>query len=83
DFALKDVKEEGHTITATAYLKDWYKGNQLMKPYAYSYDEIKRRINNLVDEINIKFIPIWFNTDAQAGKPYKIEGSAQGELSGK
>lgn len=83
DFALKDVKENGNTITATAYLKDWYKGNQLMKPYAYSYDEIKRRINNLVDEINIKFIPIWFNTDAQAGKPYKIEGSAQGELSGK
>lgn len=83
DFALKDVKEEGNTITATAYLKDWYRGNQLMKPYAYSYDEIKRRINNLVKEINIKFIPVWFNTDAQAGKTYKIEGSAQGELSGK
>ncbi|WP_248899196.1 InlB B-repeat-containing protein [Gardnerella piotii] len=83
DFALKDVKENGNTITATAYLKDWYKGNQLMKPYVYSYDEIKRRINNLVDEINIKFIPIWFNTDAQAGKTYEIEGSAQGELSGK
>ena len=83
DFALKDVKEEGNTITATAYLKDWYKGNQLMKPYAYSYDEIKRRINNLVDEINIKFIPVWFNTDAQAGTSYRIEGSAQGELSGK
>ena len=83
DFALKDVKEEGNTITATAYLKDWYKGMQLMKPYAYSYDEIKRRINNLVDEINIRFIPVWFNTDAQAGKTYQIEGSAQGELSGK
>lgn len=83
DFALKDVKEEGNTITATAYLKDWYKGNQLMKPYAYSYDEIKRRINNLVNEINIKFIPVWFNTNAEAGKTYKIEGSAQGELSGK
>ena len=83
DFALKDVKEEGNTITATAYLKDWYRGNQLMKPYAYSYDEIKRRINNLVDKINIKFIPVWFNTDAEAGKTYQIEGSAQGELSGK
>ena len=83
DFALKDVKEEGNTITATAYLKDWYKGNQLMKPYAYSYDEIKRRINALVDEINIKFIPVWFNTDAEAGKTYQITGSAQGELSGK
>lgn len=85
DFALKDVKEDDNTntITATAYLKDWYKGNQLMKPYAYSYDEIKRRINNLVDEINIRFIPVWFNTDAQAGKTYQIEGSAQGELSGK
>lgn len=83
DFALKDVKEEGNTITATAYLKDWYRGNQLMRPYAYSYDEIKRRINNLVDEINIKFIPVWFNTDAEAGKTYQIEGSAQGELSGK
>lgn len=83
DFALKDVQEHGNTITATAYLKDWYRGNQLMKPYAYSYDEIKRRINNLVKEINIKFIPVWFNTDAQAGKTYKIEGSAQGELSGK
>lgn len=83
DFALKDVKEDGNTITATAYLKDWYKGNQLMKPYAYSYDEIKRRINALVDEINIKFIPVWFNTDAQAGKTYQITGSAQGELSGK
>ena len=83
DFALKDVKEEGNTITATAYLKDWYKGNQLMKPYAYSYDEIKRRIDALADEINIRFIPVWFNTDAQAGKTYKIEGSAQGELSGK
>ncbi|MFU0559019.1 InlB B-repeat-containing protein [Gardnerella pickettii] len=83
DFALKDVKEDGNTITATAYLKDWYKGNQLMKPYAYSYDEIKRRINALVDEINIRFIPVWFNTDAQVGKRYQIEGSAQGELSGK
>ncbi|MFU0549435.1 InlB B-repeat-containing protein [Gardnerella piotii] len=83
DFALKDVKEEGNTITATAYLKDWYRGNQLMKPYAYSYDEIKRRINNLVDEIKIKFIPVWFNTDAQAGRTYEIEGSAKGELSGK
>lgn len=83
DFALKDVKENGNTITATAYLKDWYKGNQLMKPYAYSYDEIKRRINNLVDEIKIKFIPVWFNTDAQAGRTYEIEGSAKGELSGK
>lgn len=83
DFALKDVKEDGNTITATAYLKDWYKGNQLMKPYAYSYDEIKRRINALVDEINIKFIPVWFNTDAEAGKTYQITGSAQGELSGK
>lgn len=81
DFALKDVKEEGNTITATAYLKDWYRGNQLMKPYAYSYDEIKRRINNLVNEINIKFIPVWFNTNAEAGKTYKIEGSAKGELS--
>lgn len=83
DFALKDVKEDGNTITATAYLKDWYKGNQLMKPYAYSYDEIKRRINALVDEIKIKFIPVWFNTDAQAGRTYEIEGSAKGELSGK
>lgn len=83
DFALKDVKEEGNTITATAYLKDWYRGNQLMRPYAYSYDEIKRRINKLVNEINIKFIPVWFNTNAEAGKTYKIEGSAQGELSGK
>lgn len=82
-FALKDVKEDGNTITATAYLKDWYKGPQLMRPYAYSYDEIKRRINNLIDEINIKFIPVWFNTDAQAGKTYQITGSAQGELSGK
>ena len=83
DFALKDVKEDGNTITATAYLKDWYKGNQLLKPYAYSYDEIKRRINALVDEINIRFIPVWYNTDAQAGIPYQITGSAQGELSGK
>ncbi len=83
DFALKDVKENGNTITATAYLKDWYRGDQLMRPYAYSYDEIKRRINNLVNEINIKFIPVWFNTAAEAGKTYKIEGSAQGELSGK
>lgn len=83
DFALKDVKENGNTITATAYLKDWYRGNQLMKPYAYSYDEIKRRINNLVDEIKIKFIPVWFNSDAEAGRTYEIEGSAQGELSGK
>ena len=83
DFALKDVKEENNTITATAYLKDWYRGNQLMKPYAYSYDEIKRRINNLVDEIKIKFIPVWFNSDAEAGRTYEIEGSAQGELSGK
>ena len=83
DFALKDVKENGNTITATAYLKDWYRGDQLMRPYAYSYDEIKRRINNLVNEINIKFIPVWFNTNAEAGKTYKIEGSAQGELSGK
>lgn len=83
DFALKDLKEEGNTITATAYLKDWYRGDQLMRPYAYSYDEIKRRINNLVNEINIKFIPVWFNTNAEAGKTYKIEGSAQGELSGK
>ena len=83
DFALKDVKEENNTITATAYLKDWYRGDQLMRPYAYSYDEIKRRINNLVNEINIKFIPVWFNTNAEAGKTYKIEGSAQGELSGK
>lgn len=83
DFALKDVKEENNTITATAYLKDWYRGNQLTKPYAYSYDEIKRRINNLVDEIKIKFIPVWFNTNAEAGRTYEIEGSAQGELSGK
>lgn len=85
DFALKDVKEDDNTntITATAYLKDWYRGDQLMRPYAYSYDEIKRRINNLVNEINIKFIPVWFNTNAEAGKTYKIEGSAQGELSGK
>ena len=83
DFALKDVKEENNTITATAYLKDLYRGNQLMKPYAYSYDEIKRRINNLVNEINIKFIPVWFNTNAEAGRTYEIEGSAQGELSGK
>lgn len=83
DFALKDVKEENNTITATAYLKDWYRGNQLMKPYAYSYDEIKRRINNLVDEIKIKFIPVWFNSDAEAGRTYEIEGSAKGELSGK
>ena len=83
DFALKDVKENGNTITATAYLKDWYKGTQLLKPYAYSYDEIKNRINNLVKDINIKFIPVWFNTDAQAGKTYQIEGSAQGKLSGK
>lgn len=83
DFALKDVKENGNTITATAYLKDWYRGNTLMKPYAYSYDEIKLRIKNLVDKIKIKFIPVWFNSDAQAGKTYQIEGSAQGELSGK
>lgn len=83
DFALKDVKEDGNTITATAYLKDWYRGDQLMKPYAYSYDEIKHRIDALVDAINIKFIPVWFNTNAEAGKTYEIEGSAQGELSGK
>lgn len=83
DFALKDVQEHDNTITATAYLKDWYRGNQLMRPYAYSYDEIKHRINNLVNEINIKFIPVWFNSDAEAGKTYEIEGSAQGELSGK
>lgn len=83
DFALKDVQEHDNTITATAYLKDWYRGDQLMRPYAYSYDEIKHRINNLVNEINIKFIPVWFNTDAEAGKTYEIEGSAQGELSGK
>ena len=27
DFALKDVQEHGNTITATAYLKDWYRGD--------------------------------------------------------
>lgn len=83
DFALKDVQEHDNTITATAYLKDCYRGDQLMRPYAYSYDEIKHRINNLVNEINIKFIPVWFNTNAEAGKTYEIEGSAKGELSGK
>lgn len=82
-FELKDVQEKGNVITATASLKDWYRGNELMRPYAYSYDEIKERINALADELTIKFIPVWFNTDAQAGKTYQIEGSAQGTLSGK
>lgn len=82
-FELKDVQEKDNVITATASLKDWYRGNGLMRPYAYSYDEIKERINALADELTIKFIPVWFNTDAQAGKTYQIEGSAQGTLSGK
>lgn len=82
-FELKDVQEKGNVITATASLKDWYRGNELMRPYAYSYDEIKEHINALADELTIKFIPVWFNTDAQAGKTYQIEGSAQGTLSGK
>lgn len=82
-FELKDVQEKGNVITATASLKDWYRGNELMRPYAYSYDEIKERINALADELTIKFIPVWLNTDAQAGKTYQIEGSAQGTLSGK
>lgn len=82
-FELKDVQEKGNVITATASLKDWYRGNELMRSYAYSYDEIKERINALADELTIKFIPVWFNTDAQAGKTYQIEGSAQGTLSGK
>lgn len=82
-FELKDVQEKGNVITATASLKDWYRGNELMRPYAYSYDEIKERINALADELTIKFIPVWFNTDAQAGQTYQIEGSAQGTLSGK
>lgn len=82
-FELKDVQEKGNVITATASLKDWYRGNELMRPYAYSYDEIKERINALADELTIKFIPVWFNTDAQAGKTYHIEGSAQGTLSGR
>lgn len=82
-FELKDVQEKGNVITATASLKDWYRGNELMRPYAYSYDEIKERINALADELTIKFIPVWFNTDAQAGKTYQIEGSAQATLSGK
>lgn len=82
-FELKDVQEKGNVITATASLKDWYRGNGLMRPYAYSYDEIKERINALANELTIKFIPVWFNTDAQAGKTYQIEGSAQGTLSGK
>lgn len=82
-FELKDVQEKGNVITATATLKDWYRGNELMRPYAYSYDEIKERINALADELTIKFIPVWFNTDAQAGKNYQIKGSAQGTLSGK
>lgn len=82
-FELKDVQEKDNVITATASLKDWYRGNGLMRPYAYSYDEIKERINALADKLTIKFIPVWFNTDAQAGKTYQIEGSAQGTLSGK
>lgn len=82
-FELKDVQEKGNVITATASLKDWYRGNELMRPYAYSYDEIKERINALANELTIKFIPVWFNTDAQAGKTYQIEGSAQGTLSGR
>lgn len=82
-FELKDVQEKGNVITATASLKDWYRGNELMRPYAYSYDEIKERINALADELTIKFIPVWFNTNAQTGKTYQIEGSAQGTLSGK
>lgn len=63
-FELKDVQEKGNVITATASLKDWYRGNELMRSYAYSYDEIKERINALADELTIKFIPVWFNTDA-------------------
>ena len=82
-FELKDVQEKGNVITATASLKDWYRGNGLMRPYAYSYDEIKERIKALANELTIKFIPVWFNTDAQAGKTYHIEGSAQGTLSGR
>lgn len=82
-FELKDVQEKGNVITATASLKDWYRGNELMRPYAYSYDEIKERIKALANELTIKFIPVWFNTDAQAGKTYHIEGSAQGTLSGR
>lgn len=82
-FELKDVQEKDNVITATASLKDWYSGNELMRPYAYSYDEIKERIKALANELTIKFIPVWFNTDAQAGKTYHIEGSAQGTLSGK
>ena len=82
-FELKDVQEKDNVITATASLKDWYRGNGLMRPYAYSYDEIKERINALANELTIKFIPVWFNTDAQAGKTYHIEGSAQGTLSGR
>lgn len=82
-FELKDVQEKGNVITATASLKDWYRGNGLMRPYAYSYDEIKERINALANDLTIKFIPVWFNTDAQAGKTYHIEGSAQGTLSGR
>ena len=82
-FELKDVQEKDNVITATASLKDWYRGNELMRPYAYSYDEIKERINALANELTIKFIPVWFNTDAQAGKTYHIEGSAQGTLSGR
>ncbi len=82
-FELKDVQEKGNVITATASLKDWYRDNGLMRPYAYSYDEIKERINALAKELTIKFIPVWFNTDAQAGKTYHIEGSAQGTLSGR
>ena len=82
-FALKDVKEENNTITATAYLKDWYKGNQLLRPYAYSFDEIKQRINKLGEELQMRFIPVWFNSNAEAGKTYKIEGSAEGLLTGR
>ena len=82
-FELKDVQEKDNVITATASLKDWYRDNGLMMPYAYSYDEIKERINALAKELTIKFIPVWFNTDAQAGKTYHIEGSAQGTLSGR
>lgn len=83
-FYLKETYEKDDIMTATIRLKDWYRGgNQLLKPSSYPYFEVKKRIKAVADEINIAFIPVYFNANAEPGKRYEVIENIQAKFSGK
>ncbi len=83
-FYLKETYEKDDIMTATIRLDDWWRGsNQLLKPSSYPYSEVRERIKAVADEINIAFIPVYFNASAEPGKRYEIIENIQAKFSGK